>query len=74
MSSRLVSSHLESLKGDRRDETMRQTPKMDGYRSAVLLYPGSMREAISLTRNADALLQHVATAMDKPGRGALPRR
>ncbi|WP_192442814.1 hypothetical protein [Paenibacillus polymyxa] len=53
---------------------MRQTPKMDGYRSAVLLYPGSIREAISLTRNADALLQHVATAMDKPGRGALPRR
>ncbi|MDP1512572.1 hypothetical protein L8C07_00125 [Paenibacillus sp. CMAA1739] len=74
MSSRLVTSHLESFKGDRRDEVMRQTPKMDGFRSTVLLYPGSMREAISLTRNADALLQHVATAVDKPGRGALPRR
>ncbi|MEK5407942.1 hypothetical protein MKX36_18615 [Paenibacillus sp. FSL W8-0439] len=74
MSFRLVSSHLESLKGDRRDEAMRQTPKMDGYQSAVLLYPGSMREAINLTRNADALLQHVATAVDKPGRGVLPRR
>ncbi|KAF6659686.1 hypothetical protein ACT3XG_18715 [Paenibacillus polymyxa] len=74
MSSRLVSSHLESLKGDRRDEAMRQTPKMDGYQSAVLLYPGSMREAINLTRNTDALLQHVATAVDKPGRGVLPRR
>ncbi|MDU8672572.1 hypothetical protein [Paenibacillus polymyxa] len=53
---------------------MRQTPKMEGYQSAVLLYPGSMREAINLTRNADALLQHVATAVDKPGRGVLPRR
>ncbi|MEE4576432.1 hypothetical protein [Paenibacillus polymyxa] len=74
MSFRLVSSHLESLKGDRRDEAMRQTPKMEGYQSAVLLYPGSMREAINLTRNADALLQHVATAVDKPGRGVLPRR
>ena len=53
---------------------MRQTPKMDVHRSAVLLFPGSMQEAISLTRNADTLLQHVAAAIDKPGRGALPRR
>ncbi|MGQ3479281.1 hypothetical protein [Paenibacillus sp. TY11] len=53
---------------------MRQTPKMDGCRSAVMLFPGSIQEAISLTRNADALLQHVATAIDKPGRGTLPRR
>ncbi|QNV58446.1 hypothetical protein GMA19_03617 [Paenibacillus polymyxa E681] len=73
MSSRLVISQADS-KGDRRDEAMRQTPKMDGHRSTVLLFPGSMQEAISLTRNADTLLQHVATAIDKPGRGALPRR
>ncbi|WP_179033218.1 hypothetical protein [Paenibacillus kribbensis] len=53
---------------------MRQIPKMDGYRSATLLFPGSIQEAISLTRDADTLLQHVAAAMNKPGRGALPRR
>ncbi|MEC0235153.1 hypothetical protein P4H71_12515 [Paenibacillus kribbensis] len=53
---------------------MRQIPKMDGYRSATLLFPGSIQEAISLTRDADTLLQHAAAAMNKPGRDALPRR
>ncbi|MEC0184453.1 hypothetical protein P4H61_23495 [Paenibacillus peoriae] len=53
---------------------MRQTPKMNGYRSAELLFPGSIQEAINLTRDADTLLQHAAAAMNKPGRGALPRR
>ncbi|MGW8959632.1 hypothetical protein [Paenibacillus sp. NPDC055715] len=74
MSSRLVISQADSLKVDRRDEAMRQTPKVDGYRSAALFFPGSIQEAISLTCDADTLLQHVAVAMDKPGRGALPRR
>ncbi|MGM1021666.1 MAG: hypothetical protein ACQEXV_14170 [Bacillota bacterium] len=53
---------------------MRQTPKVDGYRTAALLFPGSIQESTSLTRESDTLLQHVAVAMDKPGRGALPRR
>ncbi len=74
MLSQLVISRVDSLKGDRRDKAMRQIPKMDGYRSATLLFPGSIQEAISLTRDADTLLQHVAAAMNKPGRGALPRR
>ncbi len=74
MSSQLVISRMDSLKGDRRDEAMRQTPKMNGYRSAELLFPGSIQEAINLTRDADTLLQHAAAAMNKPGRGALPRR
>jgi hypothetical protein len=74
MSSQLVTSRVDSLKGDRRDKAMRQIPKMDSYRSATLLFPGSTQEAISLTRDADTLLQHVAAAMNKPGRGALPRR
>ncbi|ALP37914.1 hypothetical protein ASL14_18745 [Paenibacillus sp. IHB B 3084] len=74
MSSRLVISQADSLKGDRRDEAMRQTPKVDGYRTAALLFPGSIQEATSLTRESDTLLQHVAVAIDKPGRGALPRR
>lgn len=74
MSSDPVPSRVDSLKGDRRDEAMRQTPKMDGYRSAGLLFPGSIQEAISLTRAADTLLQHVAVSVNKPGRDALPRR
>lgn len=74
MSSPLVFSQMDSFKGDRRDETMRQTPKMNGYRTAALFFPGSIQEATSLARESDTLLQHVASAMDKPGRGALPRR
>lgn len=53
---------------------MRHPPKMNGYRSVELVFPGSIQEAISLTRAGDTLLQHASAAMNKPGRGPLPRR
>ncbi len=67
MSSPLVFSQMDSFKGDRRDEAMRQTPKMDGYRTAALFFPVAFRrQPASLVRviRYCSMLQQLWTSRD----------